>query len=233
MKALTGLPTSAYLKVAEEAKIQLADLLQLVQHLEAGASPAYLARYRPDVSARLSEAQLRQIEARLREFLDLEDRRIMVLTAIRQQNRMTPELQKKIEETTDRHELEDYYLPFKPKRRTPADEAKNRAGTAGALSVGAAARRRRHRGRRRKATSSRKPAIPPRRMRWRARARLSPAGWARIPRSAAALRPIMHEESELIVSPGDQPIREDPAQKQEPLAGRVCASRRARLPGVR
>ena len=215
MKALTGLPTSAYLKVAEEAKIQLADLLQLVQHLEAGASPAFLARYRPEVSARLSEGQLRQVELRLREFLDLEDRRIMVLTAIRQQNRMTPDLQKKIEETTDRYELEDYYLPFKPKRGTPADDATEQAleplarflwdqpDNADIEAV---------------AQTYLKPesgvrcsgdAL--------AGARHIIARWlGEDPEIRCALRPIMREESELVVAPGDQPMREDASQRKNP-----------------
>jgi transcriptional accessory protein Tex/SPT6 len=215
MKALTGLPTSAYLKVAEEAKIQLADLLQLVQHLEAGASPAFLARYRPDVSARLSEGQLRQVELRLREFLDLEDRRIMVLTAIRQQNRMTPELQKKIEETTDRYELEDYYLPFKPKRRTPADDATDQGLEPLArflwdqpenadIEAVAATYVKPESG-----VGSAADAL--------AGARHIVARWlGEDPEIRCALRPILREESELVVSPGDQPMREDPSQRKNP-----------------
>jgi transcriptional accessory protein Tex/SPT6 len=214
MKALTGLPTSAYLKVAEEAKIQLADLLQLVQHLEAGASPAFLARYRPDVSARLSEGQLRQVELRLREFLDLEDRRIMVLTAIRQQNRMTPELQKKVEETTDRYELEDYYLPFKPKRRTPADEATEQGLEPLArflwdqqpenTDIEAVAQ---SYVRPDSAVRSAADAL--------AGARHIIARWlGEDPEIRCALRPILREESELVVSQGEQPMREDPSQKR-------------------
>ncbi|MEX2303064.1 MAG: Tex-like N-terminal domain-containing protein [Bryobacterales bacterium] len=214
MKALTGLPTSAYLKVAEEAKLQLADLLQLVQHLEAGASPAFLARYRPEISARLNEVELRRVESRLREFLDLEDRRIMVLTAIRQQNRMTPELQKKIEETTDRHELEDYYLAFKPKRRTPADEATEQGleplarflwdqqpDNADIEAVAATYVK--------PDGGVRTPADA------LAGARQIVARWlGEDPEIRSALRPILIEESEIVVFAGDQPAREEVAQKK-------------------
>ncbi len=123
MKALTGLPTPAYLKVAEEANIQLTDLLKLVQELEAGSHPAYIARCRPDVSAGLDEERVARVQMRLQRFLDLEDRRITILSRVGQQNRLTPELRERIESVTDRRELEELYLPFKPRRRTAADEA--------------------------------------------------------------------------------------------------------------
>ena len=123
MKSLTGLPPSAYLKTTEEAKIPLALLERLVQELEAGSTPAYLAHFRPDVSGGLDEEQIRFIENRLRQFLDLEDRRIMVLTAAGQRDRLTPELRAQIETATDRWELEDFYQPFRPKRESPADIA--------------------------------------------------------------------------------------------------------------
>ena len=123
MKALTGLPTQAYLQVCEEAKVPLADLLKLVQQLEKNESPAFVARYRPDVSAGLDEDAIRRVQTRLRSFLDLADRRITILTSLRQQNRLSGELRKQIEEAMDRRALEDLYLPFKPKRPGPADEA--------------------------------------------------------------------------------------------------------------
>src|SRR5690606_15710056 len=114
MKALTGLPTQAYIQVGEEANIPLADLLGLVQQLESNQSPAYLARYRPDVAAGLDADRIRQIQERLRAFLDLADRRVTVLTAINQQGRLTPELREQVESALDRRELEDLYLPYKP-----------------------------------------------------------------------------------------------------------------------
>ena len=124
MKALTGLPPSAYLKTTEEAKIPLVVLERLVHELEAGATPAYIAHYRQDISGGLSEQQIRFIESRLQQFLDLEERRITVLTAAGQQDRLTPALREQVESATDRWDLEDLYLPFKPKRETPAAAAR-------------------------------------------------------------------------------------------------------------
>ena len=123
MKALTALPTQAYVQVGEEANIPLQDLLRLVQELETNVSPAYIARYRPDVAAGLGAERIQGIQNRLRSFLDLADRRVTILTAINQQERLTPELREQVESSMDRRELEDLYLPFKPKRRTAADEA--------------------------------------------------------------------------------------------------------------
>ena len=123
MKALTALPTQAYVQVGEEANIPLQDLLRLVQELETNVSPAFIARYRPNVAAGLSADRIQGVQNRLRSFLDLADRRVTILTAINQQERLTPELREQIETSMDRRELEDLYLPFKPKRRTAADEA--------------------------------------------------------------------------------------------------------------
>ena len=92
MKALTALPTQAYVQVGEEANIPLQDLLRLVQELETNVSPAYIARYRPDVAAGLGAERIQGIQNRLRSFLDLADRRVTILTAINQQERLTPEL---------------------------------------------------------------------------------------------------------------------------------------------
>lgn len=124
MKALTGLPPSAYLKTTEEAKIPLVVLERLVHELEAGATPAYIAHYRQDISGGLDEQRIRFIEERLQEFLELEERRITVLTSAGQQDRLTPDLRTQIESATDRWELEDLYLPFKPKRESPATAAR-------------------------------------------------------------------------------------------------------------
>ena len=123
MKALTGFPTSTYLRVAEEAKLQLSDLLKLVPALESGLLPPYIARYRTDLSAGLDEEQLHEVRARLQYFLELEDRRVTILSTIGQQNKLTPELRKRLEGAVERRELDDLYLPFRQKRRTPADEA--------------------------------------------------------------------------------------------------------------
>lgn len=123
MKPLTGLPPSVYLQTAEEGKVPLADLLQLVQALEAGNTPAYLARYRPELAAGCDEISIVRLQERLRMFLDMEDRRVLVLSAIGQAGELTPELRATLESTCDRDEIEDLYSRFKAKRRMPAEEA--------------------------------------------------------------------------------------------------------------
>jgi len=103
--------------------VPLQGLLRLVQELETNSSPAYIARYRPDVAAGLDERRINQIRDRLRSFLDLADRRITILTALSREDRLTPEMREKIESAMDRRTLEDLYLPFRPKPRTIADDA--------------------------------------------------------------------------------------------------------------
>jgi transcriptional accessory protein Tex/SPT6 len=187
--------------------------------LEAGLGAAYLARYRPDVSARLSEAQLHHVESRLREFLDLEDRRITILAAIRQQERMTPELQKSIEECTDRHLLEDFYIPYKPKRRSAADDAEEKGlqplarqiweQPAGSDPETLAAQHVNPEG----AVSSIEGALEG--------ARQIIARWlAEDAEIRGALRPLMHQESEFAVGAGAKPIADEgPQRKTKSLVG--------------
>ena len=123
MKALTGLPTAAYLMVSEQVRIPLADLLKLVPALESGLLPSYVARYRPDLAAGLDAERLHEVLQLLRSFLDLEDRRITILTAVGRKNELTPELRARIEAASERRDLEDLYLPFRAKRPSPADPA--------------------------------------------------------------------------------------------------------------
>ena len=123
MKALTSLPTSSYLKIADQVKVPLADLLELVPALESGLLPAYVAHYRPDISSGLDTEHLYEILQLLHSFLDLEDRRITVLAALGQKNQLTPELRARIEALTERQALEDLYLPFRNRRPSAADRA--------------------------------------------------------------------------------------------------------------
>lgn len=123
MKALTGLPADAYLKVAEEAEIQLAALLRLVQALENGAPPAYLARYRSDLCGGLDARAVRNVQSRLRAFLDLADRKVSIMAALERRGALTAALRERLEKTLDRRDLEDIYLPWRPKKRDGADEA--------------------------------------------------------------------------------------------------------------
>ena len=123
MKPLTGLPVDAFVKVSREADIPLKGLLELVQQVENGASPAFLARYRADVCAGLDEERVRSVLQRLQEARDLVDHRISMVTKLRQRGVLTPELEAQLESAADRRELNDIFTPFRPRKPDAADAA--------------------------------------------------------------------------------------------------------------
>ena len=88
--------------------------------LDEGATVPFIARYRKEVTGNLDEVQIRNVQEKLEYFRELEDRRETVLRSIDEQGKLTPELKSKIEATLEKNELEDLYLPYKPKRRTKA-----------------------------------------------------------------------------------------------------------------
>ena len=84
----------------------------------------FIARYRKEITGELDEVQIRSIKEKFEYFTELEERKNAILDSIRSQNKLTPELEAKIESTMQKTELEDLYLPYKPKRRTKATIAK-------------------------------------------------------------------------------------------------------------
>ena len=84
----------------------------------------FIARYRKEVTGNLDEVQIRGIEEKLAYFRELEDRRETVLRTIQEQGKLTDELRDRILATLEKSELEDLYLPYKPKRRTKAQTAR-------------------------------------------------------------------------------------------------------------
>jgi uncharacterized protein len=94
--------------------------------LDEGASVPFVARYRKEATGGLDDTQLRTLEERLAYLRELEARRGAVLESIRSQEKLTPELEAKITAVATKAELEDIYLPFKPKRRTRAEIARER-----------------------------------------------------------------------------------------------------------
>jgi uncharacterized protein len=88
--------------------------------LDEGATVPFIARYRKEATGNLDEVQVRAIEEQLAYFRDLLARRKTILDSIEQQGKLTEELRARIESTLDKGELEDLYLPYKPKRRTKA-----------------------------------------------------------------------------------------------------------------
>jgi protein Tex len=90
------------------------------------ATVPFVARYRKEATGGLDDAQLRQLEERLAYLRELEARRASILDTIRGQSKLTEELEAKIAHAATKTELEDIYLPFRPKRRTRAEIARQR-----------------------------------------------------------------------------------------------------------
>jgi uncharacterized protein len=89
----------------------------------------FIARYRKERTGELDEVAIRNIEERLGYYTELEERKVTVLKSIEEQGKLTPELRTRIEATRQKTELEDLYLPYKPKRRTKGDHrSRTRAG---------------------------------------------------------------------------------------------------------
>lgn len=105
-------------QIAAELKVRPAQVQTAVDLLDAGSTVPFIARYRKEATEGLDDIQLRELEARLSYLRELEDRRAAVLKSIEEQGKLTPELQALLLAAPTKQELEDLYLPFKPKRRT-------------------------------------------------------------------------------------------------------------------
>ncbi|KAB0577038.1 RNA-binding transcriptional accessory protein [Ideonella dechloratans] len=106
------------LQIAAELKVRPAQVNAAVTLLDGGATVPFIARYRKEATDGLDDIQLRELEARLGYLRELEERRDAVLKSIDEQGKLTPELRAAIEAAPTKQELEDLYLPYKPKRRT-------------------------------------------------------------------------------------------------------------------
>ena len=106
------------LQIAAELKARPAQVKAAVELLDGGATVPFIARYRKEATDGLDDVQLRELEVRLAYLRELEQRRAAVLKSIEEQGRLTPELRTAVEAAPTKQELEDLYLPFKPRRRT-------------------------------------------------------------------------------------------------------------------
>jgi len=106
------------LQIAAELKVRPAQVHAAVELLDGGATVPFIARYRKEATDNLDDIQLRELEARLSYLRELEDRRAAVLKSIEEQGKLTPELRAAVEAAPTKQELEDIYLPYKPRRRT-------------------------------------------------------------------------------------------------------------------
>src|SRR5512133_1691865 len=107
-------------RIAEELGVGERQVAAAVELLDGGATVPFVARYRKEATGSLDDAQLRTLEERLRYLRELEERRAVVLDSIRSQGKLDDALEARILAADSKAELEDIYLPYKPKRRTKA-----------------------------------------------------------------------------------------------------------------
>ena len=110
--------------IAAEINARSEQAAAAIELLDQGATVPFIARYRKEVTGGLDDTQLRNLETRLTYLRELEDRRAAVLASIEEQGKMTDELRGEIESADSKARLEDLYLPYKPKRRTRAQIAR-------------------------------------------------------------------------------------------------------------
>ena len=111
-------------QIASEIKVRQEQVEAAITLLDAGATVPFIARYRKEATGGLDDIQLREIDARLAYLRELQERREAILRSIDEQGKLTPELRAAIEAAPTKQELEDLYLPYKPKRRTKGQIAR-------------------------------------------------------------------------------------------------------------
>ena len=111
-------------RIADELNVQEQQVSAAVGLLDEGATVPFISRYRKEVTGGLDDSQMRTLEERLRYLRELEDRRAAILKSIAEQNKLSPELEHEIQIADTKNRLEDLYLPYKPKRRTKGQIAK-------------------------------------------------------------------------------------------------------------
>ncbi len=111
-------------RIANELSVQPRQVAAAVQLLDEGSTVPFIARYRKEVTGNLDDTQLRTLEERLLYLRELEERRAAIIASIDEQGKLTDELRAAIEGADSKQVLEDLYLPYKPKRRTRAQIAR-------------------------------------------------------------------------------------------------------------
>ena len=111
-------------QIAAEIRVNPQQVQAAVDLLDGGATVPFIARYRKEATGGLDDIQLRELEYRLGYLRELQDRRAAILKAIDEQGKLTPELRAAIEAAPTKQELEDLYLPYKTKRRTKGQIAR-------------------------------------------------------------------------------------------------------------
>src|SRR5438093_8534573 len=114
------------LRISKEVGAPVSRVETTLKLLEEGATVPFIARYRKEATGNLDELKVRDIDESRQYYKDLENRRATILASIEKQGKLTDELKAKILACYNRNELEDLYLPFKPKKKTKASVALER-----------------------------------------------------------------------------------------------------------
>jgi len=120
MSELQPLSPELLLHIARTLQVALKSLVATMELLDEGSTVPFIARYRKEATGNLDEVQIRAIQEQILYFRELVSRKETILASIQEQGKLTGELKARIDQTLDRSELEDLYLPYKPKRRTKA-----------------------------------------------------------------------------------------------------------------
>ena len=120
------MPHDVLLHIAKKLNVPLKGLIAVIELLDEGGTVPFIARYRKEATGNLDEVRILAIEESLAYFRELISRKETILRTIESQGKLTDELRARIEATFDRSELEDLYLPYKPKRRTKATIAREK-----------------------------------------------------------------------------------------------------------
>ena len=126
MSELKSLSPPILIHVAQTLGVPMKGMVAAIELLDEGGTVPFIARYRKEATGNLDEVEIRAIEEKLGYFRELEDRRATVLASIEEQGKLTAELKARIDATLEKSELEDLYLPYKPKRRTKATIAREK-----------------------------------------------------------------------------------------------------------
>jgi uncharacterized protein len=126
MSELKTLSPEILLHISQNIDVPLRGLVPVIELLDGGGTVPFIARYRKEATGNLDEVKVREIEEQLAYFRDLVSRRETILHSIEEQGKLTDELKARIEKCVDKSELEDLYLPYKPKRRTKATIAREK-----------------------------------------------------------------------------------------------------------
>ena len=111
-------------RLAEELNVRLAQVSATIELFDGGATVPFVARYRKEATGGLDDTQLRLLDERLRYLRELDDRRDTIVKSIAEQGKLSPEVESALYAAGDKTTLEDLYLPYKPKRRTKAQMAR-------------------------------------------------------------------------------------------------------------